>query len=95
MRDIDPHEFTYDIQNSALGSLYTKNKNVEELVVKYNSVLSELLDKHAHEKTLNIKIRSDAPWYTDEIKAAKHECRKAERKWRNTKLTARDLHCCL
>ena len=53
---------------------------------KYNSVLSELLNKHAPLKSINIKVRPDAPWYTGEIKAAKRECRRAERKMRNSGL---------
>ena len=37
-------------------------------------------------KTRTIVIRPQVPWYTDEIRQAKREQRKAERRWRLSKL---------
>ena len=45
-----------------------------------------MLDKHAPVKTRTIVMRPHVPWYTDEIRQAKRERRKAERRWRLSKL---------
>ena len=37
----------------------------------YNSVLKDIVDKHAPEKSRVIVVRADAPWYTSELEAAK------------------------
>jgi hypothetical protein len=37
----------------------------------YNTVLREVLDKHAHIKFKTITVHPVAPWYIDEIMAAK------------------------
>ena len=56
------------------------------LVDQYNKVLAELLDKHAPPKTKSVTVRARAPWFTEEILSAKRERRKAERRWRSSKL---------
>ena len=60
---------------------------LEESVYQYNKVLSDLLEKHAPLKVMYTRMRPKAPWYSDTIITAKKLCRKAERKWRRTKLT--------
>ena len=45
-----------------------------------------MLDKHAPVKTQTIVMRPQVPCYTDEIRQAKGERRKAERRWRLSKL---------
>ena len=45
-----------------------------------------ILDKHAPVKTRTIVVRPRVPLYTDEIRHAKRERRKAERRWRLSKL---------
>ena len=59
---------------------------LDNLLLKYNSVLSSVLDKHAPLKTIQVTVRKESPWYTSDIKSLKRECRKIERKWRRTKL---------
>ena len=51
----------------------------------YQSTLSEIFDKHAPEIEKNFKPRPDSPWYNEEIRKAKRERRKAERKYRKKK----------
>ncbi|KAJ8018259.1 hypothetical protein HOLleu_43846 [Holothuria leucospilota] len=63
------------------------NRTVDELVAAYNSNLSKLLELHAPKYTKIITLRPHAPWYTDELRDAKHKRRKAERIWRRTGLT--------
>ena len=78
--------FLEDIENSSLASPNNSN-NVCDLVKIYNDALSELLDKHAPMKDRVFTIHNNAPWYTCEIANAKRDCRKAERRYRNTGLT--------
>ena len=60
--------------------------DLEELVISYNKTLKAVFDKHAPVKTRTIVVRPRVPWYTDEIQHAKRERRKAERRWRLSKL---------
>ena len=60
--------------------------DLEELLLSYNKTLIAVLDKHAPVKTRTIVMRPQVPWYTDEIRQAKRERRKAERRWRLSKL---------
>jgi len=53
----------------------------------YDSGIRRLIDKHAPLQVKTITLRSNTPWYTEDIREAKHKRRKAERLWRRTKLT--------
>ena len=44
------------------------------------------MDKHAPVQTRRIVVRPHVPWYMDDIRKAKKERQKAERKWRSSKL---------
>ena len=52
----------------------------------YNSTLKVVLDKHAPLITRSVKERPRVPWFNEEIKTAKRERRKAEKRWRRTRL---------
>ena len=66
---------------------------VEQFVEVYNNDMRKLLDKHAPLQTKEIVLRPNAPWYSDDLRVAKRERRKAERVWRRTNLTIhRDIH---
>ena len=58
---------------------------LEDLAKCYNSTLKVVLDKHAPLVTRSIKERPRVPWFNEEIKMAKRERRKAEKRWRRTK----------
>ena len=60
--------------------------DLEELLLSYSKTLIAVLEKHAPVKTRTIVTRPQVPWYTDEIRQAKRERRKAERRWRLSKL---------
>ena len=60
--------------------------NLEELLLSYNKTLLAVLDKHAPVKTRTIVMRPQVPRYKDEIRQAKRERRKAERRWRFSKI---------
>ena len=54
----------------------------------YDTGLRQVLDRHAAPLTTRrVSDRPSAPWMTDGIKAAKRELRRAERQWRDTRLT--------
>ena len=60
--------------------------NADDLTEQYNKTLSIILDKHAPILSKTVRVRPAVPWYGNEIREAKRERRRRERKWRNTKL---------
>jgi len=70
---------------TALSSL-TLPDNVSDAFDLYNKTLCNVLDSHAPKQEKTISIRPKVPWFNDEILTAKREKRKAERKWRATRL---------
>ena len=85
LKNIDSQQFSKDITNSKLCN--TTFSCPATLVDTYNSVLSELLEKHAPLKQKEIVIHPNAPWYNSDIAEAKRARRKAEKKWCKSKLT--------
>ena len=59
--------------------------DLDVLVARYNDTLLCTLNKHAPLLTKSITKRPTVPWFTMEVKAAKKERRKAERKWRRSR----------
>ena len=91
LKAIDMEAFACDISESRLLSLQTSDP--DELAEAYNSVLAELLNKHAPQKTKTVTVHPPAPWYNEEIMQAKRDRRRAERKWRQSGLCVhRDLY---
>ena len=62
------------------------NLDIEGLVGAYNGGLRKVLDRHAPLNTRNVKDRPSAPWLTTEVRDARRDRRRAERRWRKTKL---------
>ena len=60
--------------------------DLDELVACYDSTLRAVMNKHTPVQTRTMVVRPRIPWYTDDIRPAKKERRKAERKWRSSKL---------
>lgn len=84
LKSIDIDRFTNDIGTSLLCQ--SPPDNLDSLVKCYNSTLSSVLDQHAPLRSRTITLRQRAPWFNDDIKKAKREKRKAERRWRSSKL---------
>ena len=83
-RDINMESFRTDILSSPL---YTSPAtDIDSLIEQYDSVLSNLFDKHAPIITRSITCRPHAPWFTDEIHKVKQEVRRCERRWLSSKL---------
>jgi hypothetical protein len=55
-------------------------------VGEYSKQLTMLVDKHAPLRTKTIVLRPSCPWYTEKLHDLKHQKRKLERKWRESKL---------
>jgi hypothetical protein len=85
IKSIDHAQLKHDIAKSELCK-NPASGSVLDLVAQYNTVLNELLEKHAPERSKTITIRPLAPWYNQAIALEKKERRKAECKWRSTKL---------
>ena len=81
-KDINYQQFREDIQTS--DTLNNVTGSVNELVERYISGLSSLVDVHAPLITRTITPRPHAPWYSENLRAAKQLRRALERKWRTT-----------
>ena len=70
----------------------THNLDEKDPVTSFNTKVKMALDSIAPLKHKNI-AKQTAPWRNEDIKLLKKSCRKAERKWRRTKLqTHRDTY---
>ena len=63
-----------------------RNASLDCEVDKYDSVLRNIIDKHAPVQTKLVTLRPNTEWYSDELHASKIERRRAERKMRKSKL---------
>ena len=58
---------------------FSGNNAVEHFVKVFNNDMLEVLNKHAPSQTKEIVLGPISPWYSEELRVAKHERRKAER----------------
>lgn len=76
------------------GSVYTSRlcrdpqSNFEQLLDCHNNTFAHLLDRHAPLMTKTITVTPQVPWYSEQIRKAKRERRRAERRWRSTRTAA-------
>ena len=74
-------KFKDDIAKSDLCT--NPSTQLDDLVSSYNNTLSSILDNHAPLIKKTVMARPHrVPWFSDEIKVAIRQRRKAERKWR-------------
>ena len=52
----------------------------------YNTSIREVLDKHCPEKTRSQKLINNPMWYNDDVRDARRERRRTERRWRKIRL---------
>ena len=83
-KEINIDNFQTDINSSCL--LHEQNASLDCEVDKYDSVLRNIIDKHAPVQTKLVILRPNTEWYSDELRASKIERRRAERKMRKSKL---------
>jgi len=84
LKDINLESMKKDIQESSL--IKSPPNNLSNLVDMYNETLKTILEKHAPTTTKEVIDRQRSPWYCNEIKQTKRDRRKAERRWRKSKL---------
>lgn len=84
-QDIDLKSLQQDILNSSLT--VRNDSSLNTVTVNYHNTLKDLFDKHAPECTRTMYLRSHAPWYSSELRKAKQEKRRYERKYLHTRLT--------
>ena len=85
LKSIDASKLSEDLIKSELFT--NRNKNLENSVSQYNTVISGIIDKHAPVRHHKMVLRPTVPWFTDEIHEAKRLLRQLERQWRRTRLT--------
>ena len=83
LKSIDHSALKSDIEES-LSKIELRNSiNVQQLVGSYNTILSELLEKHAPLQTKKVKQSHRQPWFDDRIRREIILRRKKERTYRN------------
>ena len=83
IKNINEGTFSSEI----IKSFSTIEGDVDKLAIYYDSELKRILDVHAPLKSRKVSTRKPAPWLNSEVKSAKKERRKAERRWRHSNLT--------
>ena len=86
IKAIDTKTFMADLSASRLCN--DPPSDPDKLVDCYNTTLADLLERHAPLKTKTVTVRPQVPWYSEEIREAKRERRRSERKWRSTRSAA-------
>ena len=84
LKSINMQQFREDIRNSTL--CVDPPSDLDTLVDCYNRTLSSLLDKHAPVQSRHTTTRVQPSWFNDDIKKARQDRRKAERRWRASRL---------
>ena len=85
IRQIVVDDFKRDIESSSVIA-NPSACDLDSLVDQFNAVLQDLLDKHAPLVEKTVTVRHNTPWYNDELRSAKQEKRRAERKYMKSQL---------
>ena len=64
--------------------LIVESNSMSDAVTTYNTILQDLIDKHAPEYDRTFKPRHHTPWYNSTVRDAKRLRRRLERRWRKT-----------
>uniref|UniRef100_A0A8C4T7W4 Reverse transcriptase domain-containing protein n=1 Tax=Erpetoichthys calabaricus TaxID=27687 RepID=A0A8C4T7W4_ERPCA len=72
---------------SVYSANYNSEENVNSKVERFNTKVRAAVDLVAPEKTVKKSSSIVIPWKTQKVSDLKRTCRRAERKWRKTKLT--------
>jgi len=83
-RQVDRDELRRALQNSALCQPVAEDADVDTLFSTYDQVLRDIADRSA--PLHNVRRRADrrAPWFDDECRAARRDCRQCERRYRRS-----------
>ena len=83
LRAIDVNSFKQCIQQNS--KLQEVELPLDALIANYSDSLKGIIDLQAPLLNQTITLRRHAPWYSDELRDAKHKRRQLERRWRSTK----------
>ena len=83
LQSVNVVSFNEDLATSELCQ--NPSDDLQELVLSYNNTLMAALDKHSLLMTRTIVQRPRVPWFR-EIREAKRPRRKAENRWRKSRL---------
>jgi len=83
-RRVDRAALRRSLEDSELCCLVPADANVDDLFVVYDSVLQDIADRLAREHTVRCRPGRLAPWFDDECRSMKRECRRLERAYRRT-----------
>ena len=88
IKSIDLDHLQNDLKSSlsCMDKQLTTTEDFDACVREYHTALATVLDRHAPQKNRTKVTRPVVPWYNEDIDIAKRLRRKAERKWRRTKL---------
>ena len=78
MQKVDVTKLYSDIESSSLHQ--NPPDTLDDPSAVYNSELSQICDEHAPVQERQLVIRHNTPWYTDELRNAKQERRRLERR---------------
>jgi hypothetical protein len=82
-KDLDIHCMKNDIKESLSPIMNTNS--VSEAVQKYNTILTEVLEKHVPCKRKTVTVRYNSEWINTDIKQSIQKRRKLEEKWRKSR----------
>ena len=71
-KSIDCTEFGGDILRSQLADATATTFGCADVVKLYDSVMRELVDKHAPSRKQARRVRCNAPWYNHDVNKAKY-----------------------
>ena len=80
---INTADFSKDILSSSL--YHTPATNLSDFTVQFHEVLSNILDKHAPQKTVTCRTKASKPFITSEIKSEKAKRLRLEAAYRKNK----------
>jgi hypothetical protein len=84
-REINLNDIGKDISDSVTPIL-NETEPVGNLVNLYDTNLKLVVDRHAPIVSKEITIQPNTEWHTEELRIAKRDRQKAERRMRNTNL---------
>ena len=81
---IDNNLFAHDLNNSTLVTCPASD--IDSLLEQYNTGIAAVVNKPAPIIQRTIHVRARQPWRTDDLQQMRQETRRAERRWRRTRL---------
>ena len=82
-KSLDLDAFKSDLSMSDMHLILESN-SMSDAVTTYNTILQDLIDKHALEYDRTFKPRHNTPWYNSTARDVKRLRRRLERRWRKT-----------